>query len=89
MILQRPLQSKLKETPELYLKHRGGDDITEGVNLFVGFICFILKQLDVKFDCDDSGLGLEQLECPRDGASPLLAASEDLTHPDLRPAQKL
>ena len=53
------------------------------------FSLFNLKQLDVKFDCDDPGLGLQQLECPRDGASPLLAASEDLTHPDLSPSQKL
>ena len=53
------------------------------------FLLFNLKQLDVKLDCDDPGLGLQQLECPRDGASPLLAASEDLTHPDLRPTQEL
>ena len=49
----------------------------------------ILKQLDVKLDCDDARLGLQQLECPRDGASALLAASEDLTHTNLRPAQEL
>ena len=87
MIFQRHLKSKLRRLQAI--KHCGGGDITEGVNLLVRFICFILKQLDVKFDCDDSGLGLEQLECPRDGASPLLAASEDLTHSDLSPAQEL
>ena len=68
-------------------------EITMGGDLvkfnFSSDLFSILKHLDVKLDCDDARLGLQQLECPRDRASALLAASEDLTHTNLRPAQEL
>ena len=49
----------------------------------------MLEQLNVELDWDDPGLGLQQLECPRDGASPVLAPAHDVAHSDLRPAEKL
>ena len=49
----------------------------------------MLEQLNVELDWDDPGLGLQELECPRDGASPVLAPAHDVAHSDLRPAEKL
>ena len=49
----------------------------------------MLEQLNVELDWDDAGLGLQELECPRDGASPVLAPAHDVAHSDLRPPEEL
>ena len=49
----------------------------------------MLEELNVELDWDDAGLGLQELECPRDGASPVLAPAHDVAHSDLRPAEEL